>query len=206
LAVANYHDRYERFPPPFVAGPDGRPWHSWRVLLLPFLEQTDLYKAYDFDEPWNGPNNRKLADRMPAVYAFNGREKAGNTTTNYLGVVGNETVWNVTQAVNWDDVTDGTGSTILVVENDGANIHWMEPRDLSFSDMDLRLNTPNGVGGPYDDPGAAMLDGSLHRLKPTLQPAVLRALLTIRGGEPLESKEQGDWELMTDGRDRVLRE
>ena len=64
----------------------------------------------------------------------------------------------------------------------------MEPRDLAFADMDFRLNTPGGVGSRYDDPAVAMLDGSVQRLRPAIQPDTLRALLTIRGGEPFRSR------------------
>ena len=62
MAVANYHETYGCFPPAYVADRDGKPMHSWRVLILPFLEQRELYNAYNFAEPWDGPNNRKLAD------------------------------------------------------------------------------------------------------------------------------------------------
>ena len=61
MAVANYHETFGSFPPAFVNGPDGTPWHSWRVLILPYLQQQKLYESYNFAEPWNGPNNRTLA-------------------------------------------------------------------------------------------------------------------------------------------------
>src|SRR5262245_46261269 len=119
--------------------------HSWRVLLLPYIEQNDLYKEYRFDEPWNGPNNRKLASRMPPTYFLHGEERPGNTTTNYLAVVGAETVWQGATGVSMDAVKDGTSSTILIVENKGAGVHWMEPRDLVFAEMDFKLNNPKGI-------------------------------------------------------------
>jgi Protein of unknown function (DUF1559) len=74
LAVANYHETYGCFPPAYVADRDGKPIHSWRVLILPFLEQQELYRAYNFDEPWNGPNNRKLASRVGKIYLRSGLE------------------------------------------------------------------------------------------------------------------------------------
>src|SRR5580765_5120811 len=55
-----YHERYDSFPPAYVNGPDGTRWHSWRVLFLPFLGQSDLFNQYNFDEPWNGPHNQAL--------------------------------------------------------------------------------------------------------------------------------------------------
>src|SRR6516165_2689000 len=68
LALHNYHDQFGSFPPACVADENGRPMHSWRVLILPFLDQTPLYNQYRFDEPWDGPNNKKLADTILAVY------------------------------------------------------------------------------------------------------------------------------------------
>jgi hypothetical protein len=206
LAVANYHHEYGRYPPPYLNGPDGRPWHSWRVLILPYIEYSNLHQAYSFAEPWDGPNNRKLAERMPRIFAFHGSERAENTTTNYLAVVGHETAWPETKSLTSAEVTDGLDSTILLVENMGAAVHWMEPRDLLLADMDLRVNSPAGVSSPYDDSAVAMLDGNLHRLRPGLKPAVLRGLLTIRGGEILEVDAAGAWELLPDGRQRLRRD
>ena len=62
IALQSYHDEYGSLPPPYVAAADGQPMHSWRVLLLPFLECEPLYRQYRFDEPWDGPNNRKLQE------------------------------------------------------------------------------------------------------------------------------------------------
>lgn len=69
LALHNYHEVHGTFPPAFVLGPDGQKWHSWRVLILPQLEQSPLYDEYRFDEPWDGPNNRKLIAKMPEIFA-----------------------------------------------------------------------------------------------------------------------------------------
>jgi Protein of unknown function (DUF1559) len=207
LAVANYHDVHGHFPPPFVRGPDGRPWHSWRVLLLPYIEGQKIYDQYKFDEPWDGPNNRKLAEKMPRLYRFSAyRDKPGNTTTNFLAVVGSETVWNPDAKLKYDDVLDGTSETILFVENEGANIHWMEPRDLNFADMDFTLGSPRGLSAPYKLVGVAIVDGSLRSIS-KIRPDALRAKFTINGGEKfLERTGENGWEIMLDGRKRELRE
>ena len=105
------------------------------MLLLPYIDQQELYAAYSFAEPWDGPNNRKLADRMPQIYMFHGSEHSKNRTTNYLAVVGDETVWPVSKPFAMVDVTDVSGETVLVVENRGAEVHWMEPRDLALATM-----------------------------------------------------------------------
>lgn len=178
--------------------------HSWRILLLPYLEQNDLYHQYNFSEPWDGPNNRKLADRMPKMYAFHGEHHAGLTVTNYLAVVGPETLWQGRGKVTFSDVKDNLSSTILIVENRGANVHWMEPRDLSFAEMSFEWNSPAGVSSKYPDPAVAMLDGSLHRLRKTLSPTTLRALLTINGEEKLDGVA-GEWILLPNGRQSEIK-
>src|SRR4051812_32953466 len=99
--------------------------HSWRVLLLPYIE-SGLFTKYHFNKPWNGPDNRKLALPMPRVYALHGEERTGNTTTNYLAVVGPETLWQGAKRVALADVKDRAGHIILFVENKGASVHWME--------------------------------------------------------------------------------
>src|SRR5262245_36816894 len=138
--------------------------HSWRVLLLPFLEHRKLHSEYEFSQPWDGPDNQPLAPRMPRTYAFHGEYRPGLTTTNYLAVVGPETVWPGDATLCSEDVTDGLSSTILIVENRGARVHWMEPRDLVFAEMSFEVNDPAGVSSKYLDPAVVMLDASLHRL------------------------------------------
>lgn len=174
------------------------------MLVLPYIENDPLFKEYRFDEPWDGPNNRRLAGRMPSLYRFHHDTDPGITTTNYLAVVGPETLWPGRTKVRSGAVTDKPGSTILVVENLGLGVHWMEPRDLQLADMDLRVNSPAGVSSPYTRPGVAMIDGSIHTLRPELRPEVLRALLTINGNEPLADDGAGGWDVIADGRDRPL--
>jgi hypothetical protein len=69
LALHNYHDKHGRLPPAVVYGEDGKPLHSWRVLLLPFIAQGELYREFKLDEPWDSPHNLALLPRMPATFA-----------------------------------------------------------------------------------------------------------------------------------------
>ncbi len=203
MAVANYHASNGHLPPPYLVGPDGRPWHSWRVLILPYIEGDHIYRQYNFDEPWDGPNNRKLAGLMPRTYALHGDHKSGTTTTNYLAVVGPNTAWQPGRKIDLPDVADGRSSTILIAENRGLNVHWMEPRDFDFDTMDWTVNSPNGVSSKYDRPAVLTLEFSVVRLSRTLAPTTLRALATIDGREPL-SGPGPDWEVIPDGRDRPV--
>jgi hypothetical protein len=205
LAVANYADQNGHLPPAYQLGPDGRPWHSWRVLILPFIEGHEVFTQYRFDEPWDGPNNRMLAPRIPRTYTFHNRDVA-TTTANYLAVVGSKTIWPGATGLKWSEIKDGPGNTILLVENDGLDVHWMEPRDMTFNDMSFELQQPNGVSSPYRVPGVAMADGSVRSLNPDLTPDELRAMLTVNGGEHLTDAESARAPVIDDGRNRELRD
>ena len=157
--------------------------HSWRILVLPFLERNDLYQQYRFDEPWDGPNNRKLADQMPTQYALHGCEKTGNVTTNYLRVVGDQTASPVGRTVSQADVVDGVTSTLFIVENVDSGVHWMEARDLEFNSMSFEIGAPHGISSWLEPPAALTLAGSVETIPNGTPPDVVRGLLTIAGGE-----------------------
>jgi prepilin-type N-terminal cleavage/methylation domain-containing protein len=201
LAAASYHDQEKHYPPAYLVDAAGRPLHSWRVVLLPYLEHGPLHNQCNLAEPWDGPNNRKLAAPMPRVYAFHDHHGPAVTTANYLAVVGPETAWPGHRRLSLKDVTDGTSQTILVVENLGAEVPWMEPRDLSFAHMSFTGNDPAGVSSWYVDPAVATLGGSVFRLGKGVARAALRALLTASGGEQLRP-DGGGWEVLPDGRQR----
>ena len=205
LALHNYHDTYGSLPPAVVYGPDGKPWHSWRTLILPYLEEQDLYDRYRFDEPWNGPHNRRLAEEADSLPFFHCRadEKAADGETSYVAVTGDGTLWPRDGVMKLDDVPDGLSNTILVVELSGSGVHWMEPRDLPIDKMTFEVGASKGVGirGRHggtnrwfrkDDPTVANVllgDGSVHTLGgPELQPDTVRSLLLRDDGGPGE-----DW-------------
>lgn len=204
MAVAAYADTNGHLPPAYLPGPDGRPWHSWRILLLPYIEGLEVYKRYKFDEPWDGPNNSQLADRMPRTFAFPDTHKEGRHVANYLAVVGPETLWPGAKPSRGKP-TDGTSNTILLVENHGLDVHWMEPRDLSLAEMSFELQHPNGVSSRYRTPAVVMADCTVRSLNPgMMDPPALRAMLTANGGEKL-TDAGGRWQAIEDGRDRELR-
>jgi len=154
------------------------------VLLLPFLERDDLYSRYDFSEPWNGPNNRKLAEQMPYVYrcpAYRGNEKA---TTNYVAVVGPQTAWRGDKGVPFTKISDP--QTILIVEVADSDYNWMEPRDMSFEQALAGVNVDLRHGISSYHPGGAVcgiIYGDNVFIPNGTDQETLKALLTISGGE-----------------------
>ena len=198
LALHNYHSDYGCFPPAYVADADGRPMHSWRVLILPYIEELTLYQEYDFSEPWDGANNRKLIASKPEIYGCPGGYPGAmpGAAASYVAVVGPETAWPGAEPTRLDDVRDGAAETILVVETVAPIVNWMEPKDLSFEDAAQAINAKPGPSissrhgrqpGVFepDEPGAwvMMTDGSVHFLTEDFAPETVRALLTVDGGE-----------------------
>lgn len=185
LALAQYESVYGTFPPAFIADDHGKPMHSWRVLLLPYLEQQDLYKLYRFDEPWNGPNNSALHQRRVRIYTCPS-DNSPQFDTSYVAVLGPTTAWPGETATKLGDLKDGPSNTILLVEVESSGIHWMEPRDLDLSSLNLAVNSPSGTSISSGHPiGAhvAYADGRVKFISNNTPSKTLRALLTRSGGE-----------------------
>ena len=189
LAMHCYHDVHGTLPPAHVADENGTPVHSWRVLLLPFMDGNDLYKQYDFDEPWNGPNNRRLASSMPEIFRCPSYcpEDDQSFHTNYVVAVGAETAFPGSRSVRLAEITDDTSKTIMLAETCNANIHWMEPRDLNLDTMvfEINSNAEEGISSMHHD-SANVIRVNGHYRPPLMTgtaKATVRALLTIGGNE-----------------------
>jgi len=181
LALRCYEEKHGCFPPAHISDEDGRPMHSWRVLILPFLERTDLWRAYSLDEPWDGPNNYKLADIDVGFFRCPGEPNTLRTMTNYVLVVGPTTPFPGTQQTSLKDSSDGPSQTILLVEVASSGIHWMEPRDLHVEEIAPIINPTAGQGISSLHPGgahAAFVDGSVRFLPDNTSAQRLRAMLT----------------------------
>jgi type II secretory pathway pseudopilin PulG len=187
LALHRYHEKHGTFPPAYIADANGRPMHSWRVLILPFLGYQELYDEYRLDEPWDGPHNSQLSDRILAEFNCPGSREAKlspTTMTSYVAVVGPETAWPGDQPVSIGDISDGTANTLLVVEVLNSGIHWMEPRDLHTLQMASTVNAKAGQGISSVHLGGAHVqecDGAVRFIMESTPASQLRALLT-RGG------------------------
>jgi hypothetical protein len=145
MAMRWYHDMNGNYPPAYLAGPDGTPWHSWRTILWPYMESRPKPEPYRLDEPWNGPNNSKLAQtdplfsRCPLFYRCPG-DSSPPQMTSYVVVIGDETMWTKYGYMRMADVADGPSHTILVLEIANSDIHWMEPRDLPIAELEEWLD------------------------------------------------------------------
>lgn len=191
LALRNYHEHYGTFPPAWVADADGKPMHSWRVLLLPFADGSDIYRDYRFDEPWNSPHNQQLAarSRNGRYHCPSNHRPDNDTHTDYVVIVGPDTAFPGDRTTSLSDFRDGAENSILIVEIANSDIHWMEPRDLAVDGMSFRVNDPSrpGISSPHPSgPGVEFADRIRPiRLSENVPPETLKALTTIAGGEPV---------------------
>jgi hypothetical protein len=195
LNYANSHAGM--LPPAYVADKNGKPINSWRVLLFRQLDRPDLFAAYDYGEPWDGPHNSKLTvDYFPYNFWCPSVSERPTGLTNYLVVTGPGTLFPGDKQVNLKDVKDGLKNTILLVEVADSDINWMEPRDLTFDEALQGINaTIDGKRGKgmsissfhFAGVNVVLADGHTRLLTEDTSPALLKALLTINGGEDLKA-------------------
>ena len=196
LALLEYEGAYGTLPPAYVLGADEKAMHSWRVLILPFLDEPTLYEKYRFEEPWNGPNNRLLMDQIPVAYrcpsASPNRHGGGAAPkddawfTQYVVVSDEKTAFPGSRAMNTKRIEDGASNTLLVVELDLECVHWMAPSDIDVPGFERVLNANSKsrtqhTGGLH----AAMADGHVRFLNEKTDRDTIQALSTASGGEVL---------------------
>ncbi len=182
LAMHEFHQMKGSFPAHAIFDKHGKPLLSWRVQLLPLLEQQQLYDQFHLNEPWDSPHNRSLLTRIPAVYQNPNRPPDGKT--NYLVPTGKGTAFDGVDGMTIADIHDGTSNTIMFVEaDDDRAVIWTKPDDLEV-DLDRPLD---GLGNFR--PGgflAGLCDGAVRDISNSVDPQTLKALFTRSGGETID--------------------
>jgi hypothetical protein len=181
LAMHNYYDAHKRLPPPAIYSPDGKPLLSWRVILLPYLEQNALYKEFHLDEPWDSPHNLKLAQTLPVDYLSPKSKIKEPGRTNYVLPIGPGTMFEGREGKTFKEITDGTSRTIMAVEVDDEHaVIWSKPDDLPYDP-----NEPaKALGGHFKDDFLALVgDGSVHAFQRSFSADDLRAWFSAAAGD-----------------------
>jgi hypothetical protein len=189
LALHNYHDTYKSFPA-HASYAKKKPLLSWRVHILPFVEQDALYRAFKLDEPWDTPHNKALIAQMPAVYRSPLARDVPAGKTVYLAPIGPNMIFGGPKGTQFRNILDGTSNTILFVEADQSKaVYWTQPEDLKIDREDpLAGLLKKGAKGF----NATFADGSVRLLSSRIDPQVLFALFTANQGEVIPQKLERD--------------
>ena len=184
LAFHNYADTFAGRFPVDIKNKEGKPLLSWRVAVLPFLDQDTLYKQFKLDEPWDSEHNKPLIAKMPKVFRSPKQGAELKDRTTYLIPLGSGFISDDPKGSRIQDIVDGTSNTILLVEsNDDRAVIWTRPADIAID----KMNPTKGLLGHWDNTFlATMADGSVHVLSKDY--SAIWAMFTKAGGEVLPEK------------------
>jgi hypothetical protein len=180
LAFHIAHDKVGHLPVD-ITNKDGKALLSWRVAILPFIEQEKLYKEFKLDESWDSDHNKKLVEKMPKLYApIRGKAKAGETF--YQVFTGEKAIFHPGRKPKIFQIPDGTSNTGMIFEA-GEPVVWTKPSDLAYDD---KKPLPK-LGGMFDGEFyVAMGDGSVKRIKKDPDEKELRKLIMPADGEVVD--------------------
>lgn len=185
LALHNYHDEHGTLPPAYMIDAEGNRLHSWRALILPYMEGNRVYELIDFTKPWDAPENEAARNSMVEAFVCPSAPYEDEHLSTYVAVVGPEFLFDGPHGRSFASVTDGTSNTIAIIEvSPDKAVHWMSPEDVDeefvFENPEENLRT--GHPGTFI---AGYLDGRTVGLQLDMDPKTLRAMLTIAGGEKI---------------------
>lgn len=192
LALHNYHDTYKQLPPAYIPDANGKPMHSWRVLILPYIEQGPLYAQYNFSKPWDSPENLAVAESMPQVFRspFEDPTPQNRNHTSYMLFAGKGTIFEDPQAkITFDKIPDGLANTIALTEVNGSGVIWTQPTDLDAAQLDFAIHSLRdaqpGQINSANSRGVTMstFDGAVRFVPTEVSPATLRSAVDPDDGQ-----------------------
>lgn len=185
LSMMVYECAHKKFPPAYIVDKDGKPLLSWRVMMLPYIERSNLYSDFHLDEPWDSPHNKKLIERMPSVFRSPNSKLRDKGKTNYLTVRGENTIFPGKKRIGLADIRDGTSNTIMTVEvSDDSAVIWTKPDDFAYNEKDPKKGLLGLRRGGFL---AGFADGSVRFIPARIDPKTLIALFTCAGKETIPS-------------------
>jgi hypothetical protein len=187
LGIMIYEQTHRMFPPRETRTKDGKPLLSWRVHILPYLEQQALYDQFHLDEPWDSPHNATLVGKMPEIFAVDNDDLKAGKTRMQMPMMEGATFYGDGPQVTFAKVTDGAANTILVVQAPKENaVPWTQPKDLELSADRLKEQ----FFGNAESTNIMCFDGAVRKLFRTMKPEYIKAYITCAGNDYNQEKEE----------------
>lgn len=183
LALHNYHDAHGHFPPAIVIDKESGVARSWRVEILPYIEQVNLYNEYRKNEPWDSEANKKVLAKMPPIYRHSS-QPGDSVFTSIFAAYGAGTMFEKKSGVTigFRDITDGTSNTIAIVEAK-RDIPWTKPEEIEFDVTAAKLPDLGFVPEGWQ---TGFGDGSVRFIARSIDPSLFYKLMTRAGGEVVQ--------------------
>jgi hypothetical protein len=188
-ALYQYRNDNQRFPPCYTVDSQGKPLHSWRVLLLPYLgpQAQAIHAQLRLDEPWNSPHNLAWANQAPDVFVCPDDQRFAAGDTSFCAIVGDRYAFRPGVGISVEEITDDPSSTVLLIEASHSGINWMSPQDITAADLAQGLNSqlPGSPGSHHVGRGVTVgtAEGQGKIIADHLSPDDLHRMATIGGGE-----------------------
>ncbi len=185
LALQSYENTYHAFPPAYTTDADGKPLHSWRTLILPYIEEEQLYESIDLAKPWDDPANAEACKTRVMAYQCPAAPEDDNQTT-YLAILTPNSCFRATEPRSLSEVTDGESETMMLIEVDSEHATpWMSPVD---ADEKLVLGIgPKSKLAHAGGTHAAFVDGTVRFLSDEMSSSQRRELISIAGNESVST-------------------
>jgi hypothetical protein len=180
MALENYESANGTLPPAYTVDAEGNRLHSWRTLILPFIEESPLFETIDLSRPWDDPANAEARKAVVHLYSCPSAVHAEGLTT-YQAIVGPDCVFSGSVPRALSEIAGGPENAMVVIEVDSDRaVHWMSPHDTAEDVVlgygpDSKTNHPRIIL-------AAFLDGHVELLPLDSAPEKRRARMTIDGG------------------------
>jgi hypothetical protein len=184
-AVKLYSEKLDKLPPRAKYSADGKPLLSWRVLLLPFGGENELFKQFHLDEAWDSPHNKPLLAKMPKIFAMPAESSSQPTLTSYQVIVGKGTLFQDAGGMPLRHLPKGGEQALMIVEA-GQAVPWTKPEDVV---IDPNRPLPK-FGGVFPDGFYAVsCDGKVHFIKKTVSEKTLRAMCSCHDCQSVDWKK-----------------
>ena len=163
LAIGDYHREHDHFPPPYTRDGDGKLLHSWRSLILPFLDEDSVFEMIDFTQPWDSEANRQVWEHRPEAYGGNG---CPAPMTPCVAIVGRNTLWPPTGTRRYGDIRSGTSFTTAAVVANETRVNWMQPADINVETAVAEYRAKGSLLMSFVDGHVGLIDDvTLKRLR-----------------------------------------